>query len=197
MRPGLLRSPAVAARAAGTTLLFLLASGVRGENVYLTGDAHTDSAAATTPAGSAISLRVSPASATFLRFDLSALPTGMTVESATLTVRPLRVLAPGTVGAHVVTGDWNEDTLTHERRPATDETPVALQIVTEESASGNDLTFGVTSAVAAWLSGAPNRGIALIGDGVVDLDVASKENQAVGQKPRLEIVLVSTPPPGP
>jgi hypothetical protein len=49
----------------------------------LLGDAHTDSTAATTPAGSATSLRVSSTSAAFLKFDLSAVPPGMTVEPAT------------------------------------------------------------------------------------------------------------------
>src|SRR5687767_14966682 len=117
MRLGLSTS-AVSRRAAGVlaSLCLLTASAGAAETVYLLADAHTDSGAATTPVGSAVSLRVSPAGATFLRFDLSALPTGMIVESATLSVRPLRVLASGTVGAHVVSAEWQEDTLTHERR---------------------------------------------------------------------------------
>jgi hypothetical protein len=188
---------AVCRHAVGALALWLVAASAGAETVHLLADAHTDSAAATTPAGSAVSLRVSPAGAAFLRFDLSALPAGMTVEQATLTVRPLRVLASGVVGAHAVTAEWNEDRLTHELRPTWNEAAVALQNVTEESAGGGDLTFGLTAAVASWLSGAPNHGIALVGDGLVDVDVASKENQTAAHPPRLEIVLVPAPATNP
>jgi hypothetical protein len=196
MRPGFRTGAHLAGSLAGAFLLWLSVASVRAaENVYLLGDAHTDSAAATTPAGSATALRVSPASATLLRFDLSAIPAGMTVESATLSVRPLRVLAPGTVGAHVVGAQWNEDTLTHDNRPAWSEAPVSLQTVTEESASGADLTLSLTAAVASWLAGTPNHGIVLVGDGVVDFDLASKENQTVPHPPRLQLVLMPAPTP--
>ena len=162
----------------------------RGETVYLVGDASTDSATPAVPAGSAPSLRVSPTGVTYLRFDVSALPAGMVVEQATLLLRPLRVLAAGAIAAHAASAEWQEDTVTHEWRPAWDEAAIAQQQVTEESAGGADLTLGVRAAVAAWLSGAPNHGLALVGDGLLDVDFASKENQSVAAPPRLEIVLV-------
>jgi len=189
----------VSRRAAAAFLLAVAWAATAGsaEIVYLVGDAHTDSAAPAVTNGSAAALRVGPASATYVRFDLSAVPAGMTVEQATLVVRPLRVLGAGTVGAHAASGTWTEDTLAHENRPAWDEAAVALQIVNEESAGGGDLTFGITSTVAAWLSGAANHGMVLVGDGVVDFDLASKENPAVPHPPRLELVLVPAAPPAP
>jgi hypothetical protein len=161
--------------------------------VYLVADATTDAAAPAASAGSAPSLRVAPASVTYLRFDVSALPAGMVVEQATLRVRPLRVLAAGAVAAHVVSAEWQEDTLAHERRPAWDDAAIALQQVGEESADGRDVTFGVRAAVAAWLAGTANHGLALVGDGLADVDLASKENQSVSAPPRLEVVLVPAP----
>jgi hypothetical protein len=47
--------------------------------------------------------------------------------------------------------------------------------------------------VAAWLAGTANHGLALVGDGLADVDLASKENQSVSAPPRLEIVLVPAP----
>ncbi len=189
----------VSRRAAAACLLAVAWAATAGsaEIVYLVGDAHTDSAAPAAANGSVASLRVSPASATYILFDLTAVPAGMTVEQATLVVRPLRVLAAGVVGAHPAGAAWNEDTLTHENRPAWSESPVALQLVNEESASGGDLTFSVTAAAAGWLAGTANHGIALVGDGLVDIDLASKENPAVAHPPRLELVLVPAAPPAP
>jgi hypothetical protein len=189
----------VCKRAGGVFLLALATAGTvqAAETVYLVGDAHTDSAAPAAANGSAASLRVSPASATYILFDLTAVPAGMTVEQAMLVVRPLRVLAAGVVGAHPASAAWNEDTLKHENRPAWSEAPVALQLVNEESASGGDLTFSVTAAAAGWLAGSANHGIALVGDGLVDIDLASKENPAVAHPPRLELVLVPAAPPAP
>lgn len=193
MRPALLAAAPVWIGAVAALAVGVLPAPATAQPVPLLGDAHTDSATATTAVGSATSLRVSATSATFLQFDLSAVPAGMTVEQATLTVRPLRVLATGVVGAHAVSATWTEDRITHETRPAWNEAPIALQTVTEESASGADMTFSVTSAVAAWLDGAPNRGIVLVGDGSVDFDVASKENRTVSQPPRLELLLIPAP----
>ena len=197
MRPGLPAGAPARIGVVAALTVWALAAPATAQPVALLGDAHTDSTSATTPAGSATSLRVSPTSVAFLRFDLSAVPAGMTVEQATLVVRPLRVLATGVVGAHAVSATWTEDRLTHDTRPAWNEAPVALQTVTEESAGGADMTFSVTAAVAAWLAGAPNHGFALVGDGAVDFDVASKENRAVSQPPRLELLLVPAPAPAP
>ena len=191
---GALRTLAGAALRPGALVLALLPpAAARAETVYLVADASTDAAAPSAAAGSAPTLRVGPGGVTYLRFDVSALPAGMVVEQATLLVRPLRVLAAGSVAAHAVDAEWQEDTLAHERRPAWSEAAIALQQVTEESAGGLDVAFGVRAAVAAWVAGSPNHGLALVGDGVVDVDLASKENQSVAAPPRLEIVLVPGP----
>jgi hypothetical protein len=181
-------------RSALVVALLTTAARASAQNVYLVADASTDAATPATRAGSAVSLHVSPSGVAFVRFDLSALPTNMVVEQATLIVRPLRVLTPGDVAVHVASAEWQEDTLTHENKPAWDAAAIAQQRVSEESAGGGDLTFGVRAAVSAWLAGAPNHGLVLVGDGLVDVDLASKENQSVSAPARLEVVLVPAPP---
>ena len=153
----------------------------------LVGDSTADPAA-TGPLGSAPALGVSANKTTYLRFDLSRLPEGTTVHRATLSVYVGRLLAAGSIAVHRVTGSWDEDTLTAARQPSADtQLPEGLTLAADTPFL-EYLSIDVTAAAQAWLAGQPNHGLALRGDATVDVELVSKENQAVTRPATLEIV---------
>jgi len=157
------------------------------EVVPLVGDSTADPAA-TRPLGSDPALGVSATRTAFIRFDLSALPAGTTVHRATLSIYVGRLLAAGSLAVHRVTGPWDEDTLTAARQPTVEtQLPEGLTLAADTPFL-EYLSIDVTAAVQAWLAGQPNHGLALRGDTTVDVELVSKENPAVPQPARLEIV---------
>lgn len=169
--------------------LLVAVSAVSGwsEGAPLVADATADPAAAR-PLGSDPALGVSASKTAYVRFDLSRLPAGTTVHRATLSVYVGRLLAPGSIAVHRVTGTWDEDTLTAARQPTVDtQLPEGLTL-SAETPFLEYLSIDVTAAVQAWLAGQPNHGLALRGDATVDVELVSKENQAVPRPATLEIV---------
>jgi sugar lactone lactonase YvrE len=82
---------------------------------------------------------------TLMRFDLSAIPGGALVTSATVTVTPTATRGVGTVNAHDVLGPWDPTTVTWNNFSAGfDPTPAG----------------SFTSGVAPWSAGAVTSGLA-------------------------------------
>jgi len=83
----------------------------------------------------------------YLKFDLSSIPTGATIQSATLELDGgPTTIGSGTVNARRVTGSWNEATMTYNSRPATSSTG-SVTGSTTNVAGTVALSFDVTSLV--------------------------------------------------
>src|SRR5260370_14845991 len=101
----------------------------------------------------------------YIRFDLSVLPSGLqatNINKATLRLFLANVSVGGTFDVRLVTGIWNEKTLTHNNAP-----PAGLVIVGSVAANTSQardfVLVDVTSAVQAWLSGTANNDVVIIG----------------------------------
>ena len=92
----------------------------------------------------------------FVRFDVSSLPAGSTITSATLTLCAT-VVPPSTrtYDVHRVSASWVETTLTWSNQPAVAATPT--DSVTTPASAGC-MTWTVTADVQAWVSGTANDG---------------------------------------
>jgi len=95
-----------------------------------------------------------------LRFDLTSLPAGAIVDSATLKVYQEGATGPDplTVGAYFVTSAWNESTVTWNTFP----TASPIGITAPLTAVPGYKLWSVTGYAEAWLAG-PNYGLYLRG----------------------------------
>jgi uncharacterized repeat protein (TIGR01451 family) len=117
-----------------------------------------------------------------LYFDLSALPSGATINQATLHLwlaswqRPAGSNAPMTISVHPLNGGWEEDTVTWNKWPGHGEEVASIEV---QPGPERWYEFDVTTLVQQWVSGAiTNNGFALIGDesvGYHDRSFWSKE----------------------
>jgi len=95
-----------------------------------------------------------------IEFDLSAIPTGSTINSATLSLfhSDNTQFSDVTYNAFRVTSAWAEGTVTFNTAPAFD--PVAVSSLTFSGASRVFRDWSVTSVVQGWVSGAfANNGL--------------------------------------
>ena len=84
-------------------------------------DTYTYSGAPTTNYGAGTALFVqkgSGTSASYLRFDLSTLPSGASVSKATLRLFVNQVVTPGKIDVYQLNHGWVEGTLTYNNAPA-------------------------------------------------------------------------------
>jgi hypothetical protein len=95
---------------------------------------------------------------TYVKFDLSSLPTGATIQSATIRMvgGPTSISSTPVLARRVISA-WNESTLTYNSRPSTSSTG-AVTGASIASGSTEVLTLDVTAMVAA-------RGTATIANG--------------------------------
>jgi len=127
----------------------------------------------------------------FLKFDLSALPAGITgadVQKATLRLFVSRLTIPGSFDIFKVTAGWDETTITDQTAPSV-EGGVATGVRIDQGKVF--VTVDLTNLVMDWLNGAiPNYGIAILPntEGII-VDFDSKESITTSHEPRLEIVL--------
>jgi hypothetical protein len=125
---------------------------------------------------------------TYLKFDLSALPAGATIQSATLQM----VGGPTTIGAAPLTlrrvnTAWTEATLTYNTRPTTSGggavTATAGTVGTTQVASFNVLSFVQNRATTSIANGFEIRP-----NGTTDSWWYSSEWATVSQRPTLTVV---------
>lgn len=131
----------------------------------------------------------------FVRFDLSGMPSPLVLQSATLRLFVSEVQVSGAIEVKMVSGAWDESSLTASTAPSLGATVATLNVSSAELR--RYATVDVTAAVQQWLTGAPNYGLALVplaGDDVrVSFD--SKESSTTSHVPEIEILPIG--PVGP
>jgi len=152
--------------------------------------------------GSSPLLSVSPTSITFLLFDLTALPPGVSdldIEKANVLIEIASVTAPGTLAVFPVLTNWSESGITFNNAPALGTAPIVTLPVTSPS-TAQIVAVDVTAQVRNWLKnpGAMNNfGIALVAVGApptASLFFTSKEGI---NAPILDVTLMDQGPAGP
>lgn len=127
----------------------------------------------------------------FIKFDLSTVPAGITgteVKKATLKLYVSKLITWGSFDVLNVTGDWEEATVTDQTAP-----PVGEVVASDIRINQGKIFVAVdlTNLVMNWLNGSiPNYGIAILPNtyGIV-VDFDSKESSTTSHEPRLEVVL--------
>ncbi len=106
-----------------------------------------------------VGAEASAISRSFHRFDLSALPEGAEIESATLLMNTSTALAdtPFDVEVYSVMEKWEQSTLTWNNQPSA----VPTASVTSLDPAGIKFTWDVTGLVKDWANGPANRGLSL------------------------------------
>jgi hypothetical protein len=139
----------------------------------------------------------SPSSTTYIKFDLSYLPSGVTgdeVRKATLRLFVSGVTHPGTFDLKRVGSDWSERKLDRDSAPLIGATEISHVHVSADS-KGQYLILDVTSLVKDWVSKvAPNYGIALVPNQDISVAFDSKENNQTSHDPELNVVLADMGP---
>jgi hypothetical protein len=147
--------------------------------------------------GAKTSLEVESAGATtFVRFDLSGIPssvTGSMVAKATLKIYVSTVTTAGSFNVDLVTSSWKESTLTANDAPTLG-SAIASAIPVTTADKNQYVLVDVTTAVVDWLNGTANDGLAIVPDGTVSFALNSKETTTTSHPPELDVVL--TGPPG-
>ena len=119
-----------------------------------------------------------------LRFDLSAIPAGVTVTSATATLT-VTLQNAAAAQAHRITAPWNEATVTWSS--FNDAFLPQIEATFPAAANGGTTSASLTALAQAWVSGsAPNEGILLERD-LTNSNVYASSEAAQAQRPRLNL----------
>jgi hypothetical protein len=137
-------------------------------------------------------LAVQQGSNTYLKFNLSTLPSGPSVTKATLRLYVDAVGGNGSFDVFQLNSSWSEGTLTYNNAPALGSSATGNHPIAITAASLNQfVVVDITTLVNNWVNGSiANNGVALglIGStGSFSFD--SKESVLSGHQPELEIVL--------
>jgi len=176
-----------------TVLILTLAalSAAYGQNTP-TDDAYTNTASPGTNYGGATALSVvSPSDTAYIIFDLSSIPSGYTganVAKATLKLYVNTVTTAGSFNVDYVNGTWSEKSITANLAPALGAT-VAASVPLGKGNVHDYIVVDVTAAVASWLDGVANDGLAIVGNSPLSASFDSKENTSNSHPPELDIVL--------
>jgi hypothetical protein len=159
----------------------------------LVADAYTSSSQPKRNFGTSGQLLIGSHEKTFLRFDLSALGSGLTggnIAKATLKLYVRKVSGAGTVTVSPVTSVWNERTIDFASNPTigTAETNFAVSADNLNSFVSIDLT----DLARRWIdTPSTNNGIVLTASTGLQATLDSKENVATAHEAVLEIQLSS------
>ena len=158
-------------------------------------DAYINSAAPTTNYGAAKPLDLSSAADTaFIRFDLTAVPSGYTgasIAKATLKLYVDTCTKAGSFNVDLVNGTWTEKTITYSLQPALGAT-IAASVPLVTTNKLDYVEVDVTPAVVDWLNGTANDGIALVANSPLVATFDSKEATTTSHPPELDIVFASS-----
>jgi Collagen triple helix repeat (20 copies) len=133
----------------------------------------------------------SPSHTSFITFDLSSIPPSITsadIAKASLKLYVNTVTSPGNLTVLLAEGSWSESTITSNKAPAVG-AAVAGSLPITQSQAGDYIVIDITNAVDDWLNGTqPNDGVALVGDGTLNVAFDSKENITTSHSPELDVV---------
>ena len=179
---------------AGMLALALLLATVAHAQITPSDDAYVLTTSPTTNYGAKNTLEVESAGATsFVRFDLSSIPptiTGSMVAKATLKIYVGTVTTAGSFNVDLVTSAWSESTVTANTAPTLG-SAIASAVPVTKADKNQYVLVDVTTAVADWLNGTANDGIALVPDGAVSFALNSKETATTSHPAELDIVYTS------
>ena len=126
----------------------------------------------------------------FVEFDVSSIPAGSTVNTATLTLCAVAVpTSTRTIDLHRITASWVETTLTWNNQPA-----VAASVTDSTTTPGSPacMTWDVAADVQLWIDGTANEGWrakdSVEGQGTKDItEFATRENGTPADRPILDV----------
>ncbi|MDJ0701184.1 MAG: DNRLRE domain-containing protein, partial [Woeseiaceae bacterium] len=125
------------------------------------------------------------------RFDLSPLPAGSRIYSATawFHISSTGAHPEGAVTAHEVSADWTESGATWETFGSAFNGS-ALAMVSAQSGEGVWVGFNLTGQVQAWANGLPNYGI-LLASNAEGVHAKYSSRESGSNAPRLDVVVGS------
>ena len=140
--------------------------------------------------GSQPLLAVQSGTSSYVRFNLSGLPTAATVARATVRLFVDAVSQAGSFDIYEIDQPWSENSLTFNTAPSLGVSASGGKPVTVSKSGLNQFVMvDITPLVQGWLSGAvPNNGlaIALVG-GAGSFGFDSKESEYTSHEPELEV----------
>ena len=181
---------------ASATVVYLQ-DGVSGYTGTTDADLNTYSTSANT--GSATTLRLGAYGAikSVFKFDLSSIPTGSTINSATLNLYVESTTNNGggdSISIYKILNSWTEAGATWNSLPSTAfaSTPESSQAI-GYNPSGIWVTVPLTSVAQAWFGGSlPNNGVMIATANGPQVNISSSENTNAMYRPKL--VVDYTPP---
>ena len=191
-------------RALCLSLLFTIAVHFAAGQIPATDDGYTASSSPGSNYGTGSQLNVIGQGVnSYIRFDLTALPSGLTssnVSKATLRLNINGVTTGGTFDVFLVTSSWTEGALTFNNKPTLGAKVVSTVMI--PLSKRNFIDVDVTPAVQAWLASSnpsPNYGIALVPSSGSSISVSfdSKENTSTSHDPELMVSVISAGAQGP
>lgn len=164
-------------------------------------DASVNSASPSTNYGAAATLGVeSPSQSSYIRFDLTAVPTtytGAQVAKATLKLFVNGVTTAGNFNIDLVAGSWKEKTISYNLQPAIGAT-IATAVPLTTANKSSYIEVDITTTVQSWLNGTePNDGIVLVANSPLNASFMTKENTGMSHPPELDIVFYGSGAQGP
>ena len=97
----------------------------------------------------------------FVRFDLSGIPSGSTINSASLNAYADGVSGSPIIDVYRVLSSWGEHKITWNNQPDVEEVPTVSREVSYDD-EGKWVSWDVSQAVQQWVNGSLNCGIVLI-----------------------------------
>ncbi|WP_433933795.1 DNRLRE domain-containing protein [Sorangium cellulosum] len=123
--------------------------------------------------------------AALLWFDLSFIPAGAPVFSATLTINQVYKMPLTTVRLHEALAPWGETTVSWS---SYNQSWDSLSFASIISGNGTgDRTADVTGLVEDWVNGVPNYGLVLEEDATASTQWRASEDPTASRRPRLEV----------
>ena len=162
-----------------------------------TADASVTIASPTTNYGSSPVLALGHETTTYIRFSLSSLPPGVTVQKATLMLFVDGVSIPGTINAFAVSGSWSESSITFDNQPSHGASILPVDVSVSTASVNQYVAIDVTSTVRQWANGSlPNDGLKLVlGGPSGSFGFDSKENTLTSHQPQLIVELAGAQGP--
>lgn len=148
-----------------------------------------------------------------LKFDLSAIPAGATIDSATISIYVnFNAFSPvssriTSVSLYQITADWTEMGVTYDTKPAWNTAAVTSMSIPAGTGSGGSIPFNgyingsganITTLVQSWFNGTtPNFGLATSDTYTPAglLRISARETSGTSQDPRLRVTYTPIPEP--